>query len=158
MPDCQLDIQFTESSAGTITEALLKRAVEQTLSACGVYLPVELGLVITCDDTVHALNKNYRGIDDTTDVLAFALKETLDGGAENFVLPPDDTSHLGEVIISYPQAERQADERGHSVEREIVVLVIHGVLHLLGYDHDHAEAEQRMRAMEVDVLSKIEDR
>ncbi|MFC1974010.1 rRNA maturation RNase YbeY, partial [Chloroflexota bacterium] len=63
-----------------------------------------------------------------------------------------------EVIISYPQAERQADERGHSVEREIVVLVIHGVLHLLGYDHDHAEAEQRMRAMEVDVLSKIEDR
>jgi len=158
MPDCQIDIQFEEPFTDIVTEALLGRAVEQTLAACGMDSTVELGLVIAGDDTVHSLNKRYRGIDDTTDVLAFALEETPDGDAETFVLPPDDTSHLGEVIISYPQAARQAEEQGHSVEREIALLVIHGVLHLLGYDHDHPEAEQRMKAVEAKVLSRIEDR
>jgi probable rRNA maturation factor len=157
MTDFHLDIQFEEDFTGLVAEALLNRAVKQTLAACGVESPVELGLVIAGDDMVHALNKKYRGIDDTTDVLAFALEEAPDDNNDSFILPPDDTSHLGEVIISYPKSVRQAGEQGHPVEREMALLVVHGVLHLLGYDHDHPEAEQRMKVVEAKVLSTIED-
>jgi len=72
------------------------------------------------------------------------------------VAPPDEIEHLGEVIISYPQAVIQAEEHHHSVKREIAILIIHGVLHLLGYEHDKPELERDMRAREAEILSYIE--
>ena len=92
----------------------------------------------------------------TTDVLAFALSEQSHGDDERFVVPPGGAVQLGEVVISYEQAMRQAEEQGHPLNREIALLVAHGVLHLLGYDHEYPAEEREMRAMEDRVLEKIE--
>jgi len=77
-------------------------------------------------------------------------------GVPPFVIPPDGVLHLGEVIISYPQAVIQAEEHHHSIKREIAILTIHGVLHLLGYEHDKPGLERQMRAREAEILSSIE--
>jgi probable rRNA maturation factor len=135
----ELGVQIALTSAEGIDEARLRRVVEGTLSFCGVSSPVELGVLIADDEEMRKLNRTYRGRDETTDVLSFGM------GGEDFILPPDGIRHLGEVIISYPQAVRQSREMGHSVEKELMLLVIHGVLHLLGYDDEEPEAEQRMR-------------
>jgi probable rRNA maturation factor len=73
----------------------------------------------------------------------------------DFVSPPDNITHLGEVIISYPQAVEQAKEQGHSTEQELALLIIHGILHLLGYDHEKPEEEARMRAREKELLENV---
>jgi len=156
MLGCQLSIQIEEPFAGLVAEDRLRRAVELTLVATGLSSPVELGLVIADDDTVRELNRSYRGVDDTTDVLAFALSQPGSDEGEHFIMPPDKTLHLGEIFISYRQAERQAEEQHHPLGRELALLVIHGVLHLLGYEHERPEAEQRMRAMEARVLNAME--
>lgn len=156
MLNCRLSIQIEEPFVGLVAEDWLRRAAELTLVAAGLSSPVELGLVIADDDTVRELNRSYRGVDDTTDVLAFALSQPGSDEGEHFIMPPDKTLHLGEIFISYRQAERQAEEQHHPLERELALLVIHGVLHLLGYEHERPEAEQRMRAMEAKVLDAIE--
>jgi probable rRNA maturation factor len=73
-----------------------------------------------------------------------------------FATPPDGIKHLGEVLISYPQAVEQAVENGHPVEKEIAVLVIHGTLHLLDYDHNKPEAAQKMKSRETAILNCVE--
>lgn len=134
----------------------LQRVVECSLSAQNVDAEVELGLLIADDQTVRELNRRYRGIDQPTDVLSFALSEEEPAGsAPPFVSPPDGLQHLGEVIISYPQAVRQAEERDCGIEKEIALLVVHGMLHLTGYEHDEPAREQEMRALEEKILSKI---
>ena len=82
--------------------------------------------------------------------------EETEKGLPPFVAPPDGVTHLGEVIISCPQAVIQAEEHQHSVKREIAILIVHGVLHLLGYDHDKPELERQMGAREQEILSSIE--
>ena len=156
MSNCQLCIRVEEPFLGFVVEDRLKQVVETTLATAGMNEPVNIGLVIATDDTVRDLNRSYRGVDDTTDVLAFALSEPGSDENEQFVMPPDRTLHLGEVIVSYPQAERQAEEQGHPLERELAFLVVHGVLHLLGYDHEEPEKEQIMRVMESKVMDTIE--
>ena len=150
----QLSIRIEKPFVGLVSKQWLRRAVRLTLVHTGVSSPVELGLVIAGDETVHELNRIYRNVDRTTDVIAFALSER-GAKAEPFVTPPDSVIHLGEVIISYPQAKRQAEEQCHPLESELALLVAHGVLHLLGYDHELPEQEQRMRAMESKVLDAI---
>jgi probable rRNA maturation factor len=146
----ELSFQIDESFRDVVSEGWLRKAVEATLAAQGVSSPMELGLVIADDRVIQELNRTYRGVDEVTDVLAFALGE---GG--DFALPPDGIRHLGEVLISYPQAERQAREQGHPLERELALLVIHGVLHLMGYDHEQPDEEHRMRAVEEGILAAI---
>jgi len=107
----------------------------------------ELSVLITDDETVRELNREYAGDDTPTDVLAFSLRE-----GEEFA-SPDGVLRLGEVIISYPTARRQAADAGIPVEREIEHLLVHGVLHLLGYDHAEPQEEDRMRARERDLLA-----
>ena len=135
----------------------LEGVVEQTLVARGVDSRTELSLVITGQERIRQLNLSYLGKDEPTDVLAFAM---LSGQTQDefvpFVTPPDGIKHLGEVIISYPQAVSQAKEHQHSVKRELAILIIHGVLHLLGYEHDKPELESEMRARETEILSHIE--
>ena len=150
MPDIELGIQIDEEFSSEIEEGWLRQVIEKALSVEGLSSPAELGLVITDDETVRRLNKKYRGIDEATDVLSFALLEEKEGAS--FVMPPDGTTHLGEVIISYPQAERQAKEQGHTTGHEVALLIIHGVLHLLGYEHNTSQ----MRVKEIEVLSEVE--
>ena len=119
---------------------------------------VELGLVITGQARIQELNLVHLGIDEPTDVLAFPMTPEEDSDLPDFVAPPDGAVHLGEVIISFPQAFMQADEHQHPVKKEVAILIIHGVLHLLGYDHDAPEPEQRMRAREVEILKLVEEK
>ena len=154
MPKIQLSIRIEKPFTGLVSKVWLRHAVKLTLIHTGISSPIELGLVIAGDDTVHELNRSYRGVDRTTDVIAFALSERS-ANAQQFITPPDDVIHLGEVIISYPQAKRQAEEQRHPLEHELALLVAHGVLHLLGYDHELPEQEQKMRAMESKVLDAI---
>ena len=156
MLNLQLSIHIEEPFTHLVDKEWLGKAVETTLAATGVGELVDIGLVIASDDTVRDLNRSYRGVDASTDVLAFALSISSSDDSEQFALPPDNILHLGEVIISYHQAQRQAEEQHHSVERELALLVAHGVLHLLGYDHEKPEAEQSMRAMEVRIMEAIE--
>ena len=135
-------------------EDWLRQAAETTLAYEGVDYPAELSLFVTDDKTVQELNRTYRGIDRRTDVLAFAFRE--DTGDALFPAPPGETTHLGEVIISYHQAARQAEEQKHLLKQELMILTIHGVLHLLGYDHDHSKKEQKMRAREAEILARLD--
>ena len=151
----QLTIRIEKPFVKLVARVLLRQAAELALTVAGIRHPVELGLVIAGDDTVHELNLKYRGVDDTTDVLAFALSQPPGSKAMPFITPPDNVVHLGEVIVSYPQANRQAEEQQHSVEQELALLVAHGVLHLLGYDHESSQDEQKMRAMERKVMETI---
>ena len=109
----------------------------------------ELSVLVTDDETVRGLNREYAGEDATTDVLAFSLTE-----GEEFA-SPDGVLRLGEVIISYPMALSQASEAGRPVEAEIDHLLVHGVLHLLGYDHAEAAEEEWMRARERELLAAL---
>lgn len=139
----------------------LQSVVEQILIAQDADSRLELGLVITIQERVQQLNRSYLGKDEPTDVLAFSmLPEPLATGESEasspFVQPPDGVLHLGEVIVSYPQAVIQAEEHQHSVKREMAILIIHGVLHLLGYEHDKPELERQMKTREKEILSCIE--
>lgn len=106
----------------------------------------ELGILVTDDEQVRELNREYAGEDKATDVLSFSLQE-----GEEFV-SPDDVTRLGEVIVSYPTAERQANEAGHPVADEVAHLLVHGILHLLGYDHAESDDARKMRAREDELL------
>jgi probable rRNA maturation factor len=109
----------------------------------------QLGIVLTDDEEVRALNRKYAGDDYATDVLSFSLRE-----GEDFARP-DATERLGEVVISYETAEKQAREAGQNIEDEIAHLLVHGILHLLGHDHSEPEQESAMRAKERSVLSEV---
>ncbi len=157
----EINVLIEEGIEGYLEVSWLQSIAEQVLVAQDADSRVELGLVITDRERVQQLNRSYLGRDEPTDVLAFSmLPEPLATGESKafspFVQPPDGVLHLGEVIISYPQAVIQAEEHRHSVKREIAILIIHGVLHLLGYEHDKPELEREMRAREAEILSRIE--
>ena len=121
-------------------------------------LGAELGLVITDQEKIRELHLVHLGEDEPTDVLSFPMLPEAEEDRADFVAPPDGISHLGEVIISYPQAVIQAEERGHPVEREVATLVVHGILHLLGHDHAEPEEQRRMQQREAKILSVIKER
>jgi probable rRNA maturation factor len=132
--------------------------VSTTLSTEDLPPNIEISLVITGQERIQELNKEYRGIDSPTDVLSFSMSEQKEEEPTAFIGPPDGLVHLGEVIISYPQAQIQAKERGHSLNREMATLIIHGVLHILGFDHEKPEMEPRMTAREKEILSDLDSR
>ena len=121
--------------------------------------------MITGDETVQDLNRRFRGLDEVTDVLSFSAEHSGHWGGEDeedgfllqdpddtvmpgFILPSEEPPPLGEVIISLPQTQRQADERNVPLESELALLIVHGVLHLVGYDHLEPEDLERMQSKE----------
>ena len=114
--------------------------------------PGHLSLRLTTDEEVQALNRAYRGLDEPTDVLSFPL----DAPQANFVLPPRTPRPLGEVVIAYPYVVRQAEEAGLPVEAELAHVLVHGILHLLGYDHEAPDDEAAMRAREEAILEALD--
>lgn len=110
----------------------------------------DLTVVVTGDQVVRELNQRYRGVDTSTDVLAFA-NETVGP----FVDAPELGRYLGDIIISFPQAERQASMAGNDISAELQLLVIHGALHLLGYDHQREPEGAEMWAAQQAVLDEL---
>lgn len=128
-------------------EELLRSAMETTLREEGYNTEAqgEAGIVLVSNESIRQLNRTYRGQDQATDVLSFSLFSDAED---------DPYPILGEVIISVERAAEQAQELGHSLERELAFLVVHGALHLLGYDHEKEEEAAQMRAKEKAILDE----
>jgi probable rRNA maturation factor len=108
----------------------------------------EVSVLLVDDHEMGRLNREYRGIDAPTDVLAFALNEGDD--------PDPNPEMFGDIVVSMESAARQAEKAGHSFERELTWLLIHGALHLLGYDHERSEMDAaEMRALEESILAQM---
>ena len=111
----------------------------------------EVSITLTDNAYIHKLNKQYRGIDRPTDVLSFALNESEEPEIEGGMA----VNVLGDLIISVERAEEQAADFGHSVRREMAFLTVHGMLHLLGYDHMEDEEREEMEAEQRFVMEKL---
>ncbi len=155
----EINVLIDEDFEAHLETGWLAEVARQVLTAGQASPDVELSLVITGQERVRQLNRDYLNRDRPTDVLSFSMLAGLpaesEASAPPFVAPPDGVLHLGEVIIAYPQAVIQAEEHKHPVRKEIALLIIHGVLHLLGYDHEKPEEKRRMRAREKEILSAI---
>ena len=134
----------------TFDQARLERLARAILSDVGE-ASAEMGILFVGDQRMRGLNRRYRGKDRTTDVLAFAMREAFTPHASR--LTPD---MLGDVVISVPTAWRQAKEAGRSLDEELAWLLVHGILHLCGYDHVRSEKEaRRMHRRERMILRSI---
>jgi len=127
----------------------LREAAKKTLAHEAFAGDGELAIIITSDEEVQALNRRYRGIDAPTDVLSFGQ------AAAPEPLAPGEPAYLGDVLISYPRARTQAKAAGHATADELVLLVIHGVLHLLGHDHVRRNDKRKMWAAQAVVLREM---
>lgn len=150
----QEDFQISEELIALL-EVILQKAGEAEGVTDG-----EVDLTFVDDEQIHELNREYRGIDRPTDVLSFAMNEItndeleiiyeLEEGEELESVP----DVLGDIIISVPRAKLQSEEYGHSLERELGFLFVHGFLHLLGYDHQDEASEAEMMGKQEAVLAE----
>ena len=125
---------------------LLERAAQAALEHESQASESELTIVLTDDAHLHDLNRTYLGVDAPTDVLSFPASETD---------PETGTQYLGDILISVPRAQAQANAAGHPLESEVQLLVVHGVLHLLGHDHAQAEEKARMWKAQAEILARL---
>lgn len=142
------------------TIALIRRAIRTALACEGVTVPCEVDVLLTDDEGIHGINLDMRGVDAPTDVLSFPAFSYVPGQ------PPVDDSDadpmtgltpLGDMAISLERVRAQAAEYGHSRSRELAYLVVHSVLHLLGYDHlDEGEQKRQMREREEAIMAQLE--
>lgn len=129
-----------------ISEQLLCTAAEAALQLSGVSDSPSLSIRITDDAEMQDLNRRFRGIDKTTDVLSFG---------EDFTDPDLESRYVGDVVVSFPQAVIQAKNRGHTAAEELQLLVIHGVLHLLGFDHGTEAEKEHMWSLQGNILEEV---
>ena len=130
---------------------LVREAIETTLDFEDFQNACEVSVTFTDNEGIHELNKKYRGVDKPTDVLSFPLFD-YDGVSEE---PPVDEilNNLGDIVISLERAKEQAEEYGHSYKRETAFLCVHSMLHLLGYDHEKSDEDDRdMRARQTEIM------
>ena len=135
---------------------LIKKAVNRTLDAESIDVPCIVNVMLTDDEGIHAVNKEFRNVDRATDVLSFPFNELTPGEFDPAVCEKDMDSGavlLGDMMISLEHCEAQGEEFGHGFAREIQYLTVHSVLHLLGYDHvDEGEMKRQMRAREKAIM------
>jgi len=169
----EIDISVAGPFRRELSEDWLRMVMEAALAeALPQSEPAQVGLVVADDDTVRELNRRFRGLDEVTDVLSFSAShsghwagelherkeedlEPEDAGEFPFALPPDEPPPLGEVIISFPQTQRQALERNGPVKQELALLIVHGVLHLVGFDHLKPEDQAQMQDKERSALATL---
>ena len=169
-PIRQIDITIAPSFHNDLAESWIYTVVEAVLEvAVAADEGCQVSVLVTDDATVQQLNHRFRGLDEVTDVLSFSSShdghwegEVLesrnghpDSGNFPFVLPPGELPPLGEVVISFPQAQRQALQRSQPVDQEMALLIVHGILHLVGHDHLEQEDTARMQAKEQAALTSV---
>jgi probable rRNA maturation factor len=153
----EINISVKRNLVVTLSKSWLEKVALTVLEVEGISHSTEMGLLITDNKTVQRLNRVYRGEDEPTDVLSFQMTPDATGDCDaSFISAPDNIKHLGEVVIAYPQVEKQAIERGYAIEQELALLIIHGTLHLLGYDHESCDDAQIMRAKENQIMRLVE--
>ena len=130
---------------------LLNTVIEETLKYENFTQDVEISLIIVTNDEIQKINSKFRNIDRPTDVLSFPLIDFANGEEPDFT----ETVILGDIVISIEKAISQAEEYGHSLERELGFLTAHSMLHLLGYDHIDPEEEKIMFAKQKEILNNI---
>ncbi len=138
--------------------AMLRRTVKAALSAEGVACDCEVNILLTDDEGIREVNRDMREIDRATDVLSFPMFDLVPGEHPDEYDADPDTGlvPLGDMCISVERAKAQAEEYGHSFDREICYLCVHSVLHLLGYDHlDEGEMKRQMRGREEEIMSQL---
>jgi probable rRNA maturation factor len=133
-------------SETSFPQDLLERAARTALEHETQSLDSDLSIILTDDARLHELNLNYLGIDAPTDVLSFPASETD---------PETGARYIGDILISIPRAQAQADAAGHPLEAEVQLLVVHGVLHLIGHDHAEAEDKARMWKVQTEILKQL---
>lgn len=151
-----LEINYFETEENKNYEELIKTVLqkcfkEENMDKSGLYVSVTL----TCPSHIKEINKQYRSIDKETDVLSFPMfeKDEIDEIIANKNIIPQDV--LGDIVISIDRVKEQAAEYGHSFERELSYMVVHGFYHLMGYDHMNDEEKFVMRAKEENILEKL---
>ena len=154
-------ISVTSNRKGINTPVLtaaLRKAVKTALQAEQVDIPCEVNILLTDDEGIHAINKAMRQVDRPTDVLSFPMFDLAPGEHPDEYDADPETGRvpLGDMCISVERAKAQAEEFGHSFEREICYLSVHSVLHLLGYDHmDEGEMKRQMRGREETIMAEL---
>lgn len=146
-----VSIRMKRIEGCSVKRAWVRRTILAALDAEKVSAPLEIDCLITDDAGIQALNRRYRGIDRPTDVLSFALDEPgTDGTA--FPIAPGGMAGMGILVVSYPTALEQAQRNRVTLEYEMRLLLVHGVLHLLGYDHEKRNEALVMRKREREIL------
>lgn len=137
----------------------IKRVLEIALKRLGQpSKQLEMSLSVVSPEQIRELNKTYRNVDAVTDVLSFPVAEVnrqvvvLSNFSTDSINPETDRLNLGDVIICLERAKQQAEEYGHSLKREMCFLALHGLLHLLGYDHIEQADEEQMTALQTEIL------
>jgi probable rRNA maturation factor len=133
-------------SETSFPQDLLEHAARTALEHEAQSLESDLSIILTDDARLHELNLNYLGVDAPTDVLSFPASETD---------PETGARYIGDILISVLRAQAQADAAGHSLEAEVQLLVVHGVLHLIGHDHAEAEDKARMWKAQTEILKQL---
>ena len=142
-----INVMVDDVFAPQVDSVNLKHAAQKTLELQNRSIETDLSIVIIDDDQMQSLNLHYRGIDSSTDVLSFPA---------DFVDPDNEKTYLGDVIISYPKCLEQAQSANHSTNEELILLVVHGTLHLLGYDHIQYDEKKRMWSLQAEILEQLE--
>ena len=145
MSTCPEELEFSQE-----IEENVRAAAEKTAELYDVP-NAEVSITLTNNEYIHKLNLEYRKIDRPTDVLSFALNESEEPDVEG----GPDVNVLGDIIISVERANEQAEEYGHSLKREMAFLTVHGMLHLLGYDHMEEEERKEMEEEQRYVMEKL---
>ena len=155
-------VEFLGQELDKKTLKLLKKVAKQTFKSVGQKpRMLEVGITFVDDDEIQELNKAERGVDETTDVLSFPNLDNVFNRQINKKNFPDDINpengkvELGDVVINLNKAHEQAGSFGHSFTREVAYLLVHGLLHLMGYDHMDKLDSSIMRAQEEEILSKF---
>lgn len=147
------EIQVLEGDGVTLAQTesdLIISVVEYVLHHYEQPADTELCILVTLDEQIRELNREYRDVDAPTDVLSFSSFE-----GEPFVLPEGMPVNLGDIVISLPQMQRQALAAGRRAKDELALLVVHGCLHLLGYDHADAEQQHEMWHKQDELLAEM---
>jgi probable rRNA maturation factor len=144
-PELELGVGGSRADDPRLELEQLATCLRRVLASEDIAGSVEISLVFSDDDEVRDLNREYRGLDEPTDVLSFAQEE---GDPAPSLIARGLPRLLGDVVISVERAEAQAAEYGHSFRREVAYLAVHGLLHLLGYDHETVAERELMRQKE----------
>lgn len=140
---------------GQTPQSLAIEAAQATLALAGPSTPVEIGVRLTDDSEIRVLNREYRGHDRATNVLSFGLADSAEARVPGLRGPQGVPELLGDVVAAYETCAKEAEEQGKSIADHVRHMVVHGVLHLLGYDHENEADAARMEKLERQILEQM---